>query len=88
MSWNSGDGGAGMTRYLRTTSAERKTLLYESDRAYFARPVLVTVLYCEIATRFVYVRDEARGSTYPVRPGQLVPFNRLTRAEQKIVEAF
>lgn len=67
--------------YLVAAPAELKRLILASDRAFFAVPVLVEMLYSEVSTRFVFVRD-GRGRVYPVRPRSLRAFCQLSRRQQ------
>lgn len=57
-----------MTTTLVTPKTLLKSFILASDRAYWSKPVAVELLYSEISTRLLFVRDPQRGSTFPTNP--------------------
>lgn len=57
-----------MNAILTTPTSYLKSFILPADRAYYARPVAVQVLYSEISTRFIWVHDPATGRTFPTDP--------------------
>lgn len=60
-----------MATYLTTPKNLIHLFILKADREYFSQPVAVEPLYCELSTRFTFVRDPKRGVTYPVDPRNL-----------------
>lgn len=57
----------------------------QADREYFSKPVLVEPLYCELATRLLYVRDPKRNCEFPVLDKDIVRDTKLTAAQRKLL---
>lgn len=71
-----------MTRYfLLADKRSLKGFAHQSDRDYFARPVLVEPLYCDVSTRHVYVRDPARNCQFPALAAEIKPDWRLSKKQ-------
>jgi len=58
---------------LTTPIACLRQFINPADRAYYARPVRVQPLFCELDTRLVFVHDPEKGRTFPVDPKNLKP---------------
>jgi hypothetical protein len=70
------------TGYLVTPKPILKQFVLEADRAYFAKPVVVELLYSELGTKHLFVRDPQRGHVYPINRRHLVPFWALTNKQK------
>jgi hypothetical protein len=73
------------TTYLITPTNLLNSFLLQSDREYFSRPILVELLYSEVSTKLLFVRDPNRGNTYPTNPKWVVAEWRLTNKQRKAV---
>jgi len=71
--------------YLVVPKSELGNYSFQADRDYFATPVEVRPLYCEIATGLVYVSDDRRGDTYPTLKSQLKSWYALTNKQRDAV---
>lgn len=74
------------TGYLITPTKTLNHFLLTSDRDYFSRPILVELLYSELATKLLFVRDPRRGHTYPTNPKFVVAKERLTNQQRALVD--
>lgn len=73
--------------YLITTKRDAARFTCADDRDYFSRPVRVTVLSCDVSTRLVRVRDEARGHEYPCSADDLRPHYMLSNKQKQMIAA-
>lgn len=69
--------------YLVVPQKSLSSYLRETDRAYFAKPVPVTPLWCDVLTRHVYVRDEQRGVQFPALVRDLKTRWQLTHRQRQ-----
>jgi hypothetical protein len=74
------------TGYLITPTKTLKHFILKSDREYFSRPILVELLYSELSTKFLWVRDPHRGHTYPTLPQYVVAEGRLTNQQRALMD--
>jgi hypothetical protein len=71
--------------YIVTPTKTLNSFISGADRAYFSNPILVELLYTELSTKLIYVRDPHRGHTYPTLSSNLISHWRLTRRQREAV---
>lgn len=57
-----------MNAVLTTPARYLRAFILDADRVYYSNPVVVEVLYSEVATRLLFVRDHGTGRVFPVDP--------------------
>lgn len=68
--------------FLSVPKMDLKCFAMVEDREFFSVPVEVVPLYCNILTRFVYVKSPLQGGiVYPVSEGCLRKRHQLTKVQ-------
>lgn len=73
------------TTYLVTPKTIINTFILAGDREYFSNPIKIELLYSELPSKTLIVRDPHRGHTYPTNPNWVVVERRLTNKQRKVV---